>query len=218
MEEELETAELKEKIDEHLEHAEHAAGHGDHGAAKSAAPKWTTYLSVSTALIAVFAAISALLSGSNSNEAILNKSEAMLAQSQASDKWAFYQAKSVKNAVATRQAELLGVMHGEQGSNAPADDPMTRAAAKLVTAAKGYEAEEDSIKKQAEKLEEEVKESNERTEVLMERHHKFAITVTLLQISIALSAIAALTRRKPLWFLGMAVSAGGIAMFVRGFM
>jgi hypothetical protein len=42
--------------------------------------------------------------------------------------------------------------------------------------------------------------------------------VTLLQIAIALSAIAALTRRKVIWFLGLAVSAGGIVMFVIGFL
>ena len=206
MEEELETAELKEKIDEHVEHHEHAQGHGDHGAGGKAV-KWTTYLSVSTALIAVLAACASLLSGSNSNEAILNKSEAMLAQSQASDKWAYYQAKSVKQAIAQRQGELILALKG---------DP--EYAAKLATAAKGYAEEEEGIKKSAEKLEEEVKVANETTEALMERHHRFAITVTLLQIAIALSAIAALTRRRPLWFLGMAVSAAGLALFLRGFL
>jgi hypothetical protein len=199
MEEDLETAELKEKIDEHVEHHEHGA--------KAGGPKWTTYLSVSTALIAVLAAISSLLSGSNSNEAILNKSEAMLAQSQASDRWSYYQAKSVKSAIATRQSELLAVLH---------PDGFQPAADKLAKAAKGYEAEEESIKKEAEKLEEEVKASNERSEALMERHHKFAITVTMLQIAIALSAIAALTKKKPMWFVGLAASAAGIAMFVLG--
>ncbi len=209
MEEDLETAELKEKIDEHVEHHEHA--HGDHGhappGAKPASPKWTTYLSVSTALIAVLAAISSLMSGGNSNEAILDKSEAMLAQSQASDRWSYYQAKSVKSAIAKRQGELITVLH---------PDGFEAAAASLAKAAKGYEAEEDEIKKEAEKLEEEVKKDNDSSETLMERHHKFAITVTLLQIAIALSAIAALTKKKPMWFVGLAASAVGIVMFVRG--
>lgn len=203
MEEDLETAELKEKIDEHVEHHEHA--HGDHGGAKPAAPKWTTYLSVSTALIAVLAACASLLSGSNSNEAILNKSEAMLAQSQASDKWAYYQAKSVKQAIAQRQSELIVALKGDADT-----------AGKLAAAAKKYEAEEDGIKREAEHHEDEVKEANERTEALMEKHHRFAITVTLLQIAIALSAIAALTKRKAMWFVGLAAAAGGAAMFVWG--
>jgi hypothetical protein len=52
----------------------------------------------------------------------------------------------------------------------------------------------------------------------MEHHHRFAIAVTLLQIAIALSAIAALARKRALWYVGLGVSAVGIAMFVRGFM
>jgi len=52
----------------------------------------------------------------------------------------------------------------------------------------------------------------------MEHHHRFAIAVTLLQIAIALSAIAALIRKKPLWFLGMGVSLAGLGMFLYGFM
>jgi len=40
--------------------------------------------------------------------------------------------------------------------------------------------------------------------------------VTLFQIAIALSAIAALTRRKVLWFVGLAGSAAGVLLFVRG--
>jgi hypothetical protein len=68
----------------------------------------------------------------------------------------------------------------------------------------------------AAELEARVKENNTRSQELMERHHKFAITVTLLQIAIALSAIAALTRRKPMWYVGLGVSAAGVVMFVLG--
>jgi hypothetical protein len=52
----------------------------------------------------------------------------------------------------------------------------------------------------------------------MERHHQFAFSVTLLQIAIARSAIAALTRRQLLWYLGLAVSVGGVVKFVLGMM
>jgi hypothetical protein len=195
-EEDLETSELKEHIDEDLERAEeeahehkHAA-HAKHAAgAKKESPSWTRYLSLSTAIIAVFAAVASLESGSNSNEAILAKSEAMLDQSQASDQWALFEAKSIKATLTE------------------ADKPRSD----------GYRKEGEKIQAAAEGLEEKVKEDNGESEHLMERHHRFAISVTLLQIAIALSAIAALTRRKPLWFVGMAVSAVGVAMFVAGF-
>ena len=41
--------------------------------------------------------------------------------------------------------------------------------------------------------------------------------MTLFQIAIALSAIAALTRRKALWMVGLAASLVGVALFVHGF-
>ena len=97
-EEDLETAELKEQIDQRLEDHEH---HEHHGHAKPEQPPgWLRYLSLSTAMIAVFAAVASLESGSNSNEAILEKSEAMLSQSRASDAWSYFQAKGIKATVA----------------------------------------------------------------------------------------------------------------------
>ena len=200
--EDLETAELKEQIDQRLEDHEHHRHH-EHGKPE-AAPGWLRYLSLSTAMIAVFAAVASLESGSNSNEAILEKSEAMLNQSQASDQWAFFQAKGLKATLSEGEAAILG-------------EGKPEITAKLTADVKRYRSETEEIQKTARELEAKVKENNERSEALMEHHHRFAISVTLLQIAIALSAIAALTRRRPLWFLGMAVGVGGLAMFVRGF-
>lgn len=201
MEEELETTELKEQMDEHVEH--HAHGHGGgHGDGKES-PKWTRYLSLSTAFVAVFAAIAALLSGGNSNEAILAKSEAMLSMAQAADKWGEYQSARIKSAIATNQADIIG-------------DTKPDAAAKLIEKAKGYDKKSEGLMEDAKKLEEEKDKGNEESEHLMHKHHKFAITVTLLQIAIALSAIAALTKRKEMWYVGLAASGAGVVMFVTG--
>lgn len=204
MEEELETSELKEQMDEHVEHAQH--GHGGHGGGHGdgkEAPKWTRYLSLSTAFVAVFAAIAALLSGGNSNEAILAKSDAMLSMAKAADKWGEYQAARLKSAIATNQADIIA-------------DSKPDAASKLTEKAKGYEKKSEGLMEDAKKLEEGVEESNIESEHLMHKHHKFAITVTLLQIAIALSAIAALTKRKEMWFVGLAASGAGVVMFVTG--
>ncbi|MGZ3424495.1 MAG: DUF4337 domain-containing protein [Polyangiales bacterium] len=204
MEEELETGELKETLDEHVEHAAHAEHGGGHGEAK-ATPSWIKYLSLTTAMVAVLAAVASLLSGSNSNEAILEKSNAMLNQSLASDQWAFYQAKSLKGSLAQSEAEIVM-------------DSKPAVAAKFLEDSKRYKAEGEEIQKKAEHYEEQVKENNEECDHLMHKHHKFAITVTLLQISIALSAIAALTRRRELWFVGLATTGAGVVTFVLGLM
>jgi len=200
-EEELETAELKEQIDQRLEDHEHHA-HGGH-AKPQAAPGWLRLLSLSTAMIAVFAAVASLESGANSNEAILEKSDAMLNQARASDGWAYFQAKGIKATVSDAVAETLANDRPEK--------------AKLKAEANRYRGETDEIKRTASELEAKVKESNDRCDAMMERHHRFAIAVTLLQIAIALSAIAALTRLRSLWFVGIAVSLGGLAMFGFGF-
>jgi Domain of unknown function (DUF4337) len=194
-EEDLETAELKERIDEGVEKALEGGG----------APRWTLYLSLSTAIIAVFAAIASLESGANSNDAILEKNEAVLSQSKASDQWSYYQAKGVKGSLATAEADMVAPSNAELSTKLRAD-------------ARRYKSEQDAIEKAAHELEAKVEESNKRAERFLERHHKFAISVTLFQVAIALSAIAALTRRKLLWFVGLGASVAGLAMFVTGFL
>src|SRR5438046_3331022 len=70
---------------EHLqEHVHHSAEHG--GAA------WISWVALSTAILAVLAAIAGLLSGKHVNEAMMNQIEA-------SDQWSYYQEKSIKAAV-----------------------------------------------------------------------------------------------------------------------
>jgi hypothetical protein len=206
-EEDLETAELKEQIDERLEDHEHHA-HAAHAAPAHAPavhkpPDWVRYLSLSTAIIAVIAAVTSLESGAKSNEAILEKSEAMLNQAKASDQWSYFQAKGIKATLTEGEASIV-----------VAEKPDV--AAKLSEQAKRYRGETEEIKKQAQELEAKVHENNQRSEEMMEHHHRFAIAVTLLQIAIALSAIAALTRRRSLWYVGLAVSAVGTLMFIYG--
>src|SRR5665647_806722 len=80
MEDENDSLELQEDI-------EHEEAHG-HG--------WRRYLALSTALIAVCAAIASLLSGQYANEAILEKNNAILNTSKATDIWNLYQSKGLK--------------------------------------------------------------------------------------------------------------------------
>jgi len=204
-EESLETGELKESLDQGVERAGHAGkrrGHGGNG--EGGGPRWTSFLSLQTAVIAVFAAVASLEAGGNSNEAILAKNEAILYQSQASDQWAYYQAKGVKQSLAANQA-----------ISAAATSPSL--ATKFDAEAARYKTEQGEILAAARALEAKVEAANQRAERLLEHHHRFAIAVTLFQIAIALSAIAALTKRKALWTVGLVASVVGLALFVRGF-
>src|SRR5437899_1141232 len=53
---------------------------------------WISWVALSTAILAVLAAIAGLLSGRHVNEAMMNQIEA-------SDQWSYYQAKSIKASV-----------------------------------------------------------------------------------------------------------------------
>src|SRR3979411_1085285 len=78
-----------------LEHLhEHIHHHAEHGG-----PPWISWEALSTAILAVLAAISGLLSGKHANEA-------MMSQIQASDQWAYYQAKGIKAAILEAKTTL----------------------------------------------------------------------------------------------------------------
>src|SRR6266446_1693794 len=56
-------------------------------------------IALTTALLAAFGAIAALRAGATVNEALVLKTEAGRLQSEASDQWAFFQAKGIKASV-----------------------------------------------------------------------------------------------------------------------
>ncbi len=60
-------------------------------------------VALSTAILAVVAAVSALFAGHAANEAVLEQIEA-------SDKWNFYQAKSIKESVLSTKLALIVAM------------------------------------------------------------------------------------------------------------
>jgi Na+-translocating ferredoxin:NAD+ oxidoreductase RnfD subunit len=77
---------------EHLHEEIHH--HAEHGG-----PPWISLVALSTAILAVLAAIAGLLSGKHANEA-------MMSQIQASDQWGYYQAKSIKAAILEAKTTL----------------------------------------------------------------------------------------------------------------
>src|SRR5229473_4465269 len=70
-----------------------------HHSAEHSGENWISWVALSTAILAVLAAITGLLSGKHANEA-------MMSQIQASDQWGYYQAKSIKAAVLEAKTTL----------------------------------------------------------------------------------------------------------------
>ncbi len=188
-EEGLETQELKEKLDDIAEGAEGARS-------------WTLWLSLSTAILAVLAAIASLESGGWANDALIDKNDAVLHQSKADDEWARYQAMGIK-----------AVLYTTQSSGAT--DP--ELAKKWSAEAERERTEQKEIRARAEGEEQTRERMSEESSHALHVHHQFAKSVTIFQVSIALGAIAALTRRKAMWWLSLVLGAAGVAFFILGF-
>jgi hypothetical protein len=183
---EIETEKLHETIHEEMEH--------------EAAP-FLKRIALTTALFAAVAAIAALKAGATVNEALVLKTEATRLQAEASDQWAYYQAKGIKGATAeAARTSWLAI----------AKEPPAEYSEKQ----KRYAEEQKEIEKKARELEKKRDEKSAEADHLLHRHHGFANAVALFQVSIALGAVAALTRSHPVWWGSMLLGGAATLLFV----
>jgi len=161
-------------------------------------------IALTTAILAALAALASLRAGATVNEALVLKTEAAVFQSKASDQWAFYQAKGIKAAVA-------------EASRAAFDATGKEPPARFAEKAQRYEREQEEIKAEAQKLEKERDEKNGEADHLLHAHHRFAIAVAFFQVSIALGAVAALTRNRMVWAGSLLIGAAGLVSFIMAF-
>ena len=163
---------------------------------------WLNYLALTTVILAVCATLATFKGGGYSTRS-------MMSQVQASDQWAFYQAKSVKSnlyEVARIQMEMAA------GGAAPAQAAALRDKAEdLGRKVAKYEAEKAAIQTEAKRLEDLRGEAQKHSSA-------FGIAVIFLQIAILLSSIAALLKKTPVWWLGLAGGVLGIGGFLNGFL
>ena len=157
-------------------------------------------IALSTALFAALAAIASLRAGATVNEALVLKTEATNLQAQASDQWAYYQAKGIKAAV----QEAASSPWKASGKTAPPE---------YATREQRYAAEQRAIDAKARELERERDRKSAEAAELLLKHHRFANAVALLQVCIALSAVAALTRNRWIWFASLVIGAAGAVLF-----
>jgi uncharacterized protein HemX len=173
----------------HDHHLEHAA---EHGGADSFAGR----IAVATAILATLGAMMSFAGGDTQAKAQLFKNNAAIKKTEANDQWTYYQAKGNKRNLAevaatlTAKAEKVEFYQSE---------------------AARYKKEQTEIKEAADKLEAESKEWDRRSDEQMHVHHRWALGATAMQIAIALSAIAVLTRRDWLVYGVYAVAVIGAA-------
>lgn len=158
-------------------------------------------IALTTALFAALAAVSSLLAGSTVNEALALKTEATQLQAQASDQWAYYQAKGIKAVVLESQKSLLA--SGGKSVSSDLDKNIAR-----------YKDEQQEAQKRAQEFERQRDEKGSDADLLIRRHHFFAYTVAMLQVAIALGAVAALTRKRFAWLGSTSLGLLGAGFFL----
>ncbi len=173
----------------HDHELEHAASHGSQDAMSGR-------IAVTTAILATVGAMFSYMGGATQADAQLAKNNAAIRKTEASNQWNYYQAKSSKQNLAELAAALV---------------VPERQAAYQAEAVR-YRAEKADVRKQAEQFEAESRGFDAQSDALMHQHHRWAQATTFLQIAIALSAIALLTRRTWLLLAVYAVAAAGGAL------
>ncbi len=173
----------------HEHELEHAAQHEPKGLAGQ--------LAVLTAILATVGAIFSYMGGATQANAGLLKNDAAIRKTEASNQWNYYQAKSGKQNLAELATALV-----------TSDEKRARYAEEIER----YKKEKAEIKLAAEKLEAESKEFDALSAAQMHQHHRWAQATTALQISIALAAIALLTKLR--WMEWATLILGGVGVVV----
>jgi Na+/glutamate symporter len=186
------------------DHALEHAAQGDHHSSAEAAHhgvgggSMTSQIALFTAIIATVGAMFGYMGGATQANAGLYKNNAAIKKTEASNQWNFYQAKSGKQNLSELAMEVVPAERKKFY-----EDEIAR-----------YKTEKSDVKKEAEKLETEYKEWDKKSDDEMHLHHRWAQATTVLQIAIALAAIALLTKRKWLEWGMFAAGATGVTIGV----
>jgi hypothetical protein len=166
---------------------------------------WLNYLALTTIILAVCATMATFKGGGFSTRAVLS-------QTQASDQWAFYQAKSIKGYLYEMQKDQLEMQLRSRGGAVPtavADEFQKKIDGYTAKIAK-YESEKSKIQGDAKQLEF-VRDD-------AQRHGKvFGVAVIFLQVAILCCSVAALMKKKYVWIVGSVLGVYGVLQFVNGF-
>jgi hypothetical protein len=187
---------MSEEYEVHGPH-DHAVEHAGHGAHGDTDP-FASRMAVMTAILASIGAIFAYQSGTSENLALYYKNEAAIRKTEAANQWAYYQAKGEKENLA------------ELGAALSASNPEARS--RFAADVDKYRQQKEPIRANAEALEKAVAQDDTHSEALMHGHHRWAQATTAIQISIALTAITLLTRRRWLLYASIGIAVTGVVL------
>jgi hypothetical protein len=158
----------------------------------------TLPVAVTMSVLAVLVAMATLMGHRSGTEEIL-------LQAQASDQWAYYQAKNIRAHEMESVADLLS-------SLAPADKEKTEALReKYAKQTEKYEKDKDEISEKAKELEAE-------RDLVARREDRYNAAEVILEIALIICSLTLLTKKSFFWYSAMAIGVVGLVTGVSGFL
>ena len=157
--------------------------------------KLPTLIAITTLILAVCATLASFKAAGYGNRMVLM-------QSQASDQWAYYQAKSIKETAYQVQRDLLTIQIMEAAQPQVYQKQIDAYDKELAR----YKQEKNDIQNEAKKLE------NER-DIARDYNGLFGQALIFLQVGILLSSLASINKIYYYWYMGAFVGMVGIVLF-----
>jgi len=176
------------------------------GAGAAHTPWLISAIAITTAALAVLAAYSSFLAGEAAHHSLAELNRAAILQNQASDQWNFYQAEGIKRHTFEVQRDV--------GRLTP-DRPHAALAARHDAEARRYAKQQADIMREAKGFEHQRDEAVAASQQLDARYQQLGQAVGFFQTGIVVSSVAAIIRRRGLWYLGLLGGAAGAAMLLR---
>jgi len=170
------------------------------------AKAFTRHVALTTAIFAVLLAITSL-GGNNAMK------EMILAQQQASDQWAFYQAKVIREHIYRGQKMRLelDLLDRSESLRPEVRKRLESLLQQMAAEEERYRGEKKEIEKEAKKLEHE-------RDVNRAKDPYFDYAEVLLQIAIVMSSIAIIAASRPIFSFALVSAALGALLSLNGFL
>jgi hypothetical protein len=167
---------------------------------------FTRGVALTTAVFAVLLAVTSL-GGNNAMK------EMLLAQQQASDQWAFYQSKAMREHLYRTNSARLEVDILDRGP-AMRPEAKTRYAAML----KDMRAEETRYREEKNKIEQDAKRLEAERDRNLVKDPYFDYAEVLLQISIVMASISILAVSRPVFYFALLSASCGTVLMLNGYL
>lgn len=176
--------------------------------AKEKREAWTKYTSMTLVFIAVLAAVATQWGGKYSTRVLAQLNQATLNQAAASDQWSYYQAKSIKQNLAEEARDSARY-------NGNTNDPVVLKRVEAATAKIArYDKEKAEIMTKARSMEQSRDDARKAADEASARGGNMSLAVSVFQIAIAIGSICLVTKKKPLWFVSLALAVLATAKMV----